>query len=693
MAASNDDLVVKVKADIRAMQASLRQAAKEAEMAGKNIQTHLGTRVDETMAGIGRAASAASGALVAFSAAAGTFVVRTVASFERLSAQLETVEGSSARAQIAFDRIQAFAANTPFQLDEVVDGFIRLRSRGLDPSSQALLAYGNIAAGMSKSLEQAVEAVADAATGEFERLKEFGIKASKQGEQITFTFQGVTTTVGNSAAEIESYLQRIGTVNFAGSMERQMQTLGGVSSNLGDAIAQLALKIDSETGFTGAIKNAMASATAWINSLADVSRPVAQIEGDIARLQVRLSQLSSTGQQSRIGYVVKEELAALRDELMQARIGSTELADVDRAVIELRDQIVKQTAAVESAKAGIVEGPMRRGQATMSGTVQEYRESLAELDSLNSQLEQAMRRRDQLIAAPAPDSAGKGSGGDGRSKAVVRGPTEADNLASLSKALKAEEALRDEAATAAAEQRASRAEAELQAEAEAHAKRVEQFNEFQQSLLDSESQALVAEQERFNQRLEMLAGFSEAELEALGGYNEAKEQLIQQHEDNVYKIREQGLLSGLSLLKYVKDEEMRSTLDAAALALKTASTYSKKAFEFNKGVGIANALVNTAVGVTKALELPFPLNLAAAATTAAAGFAQVQAIRAAKFGGGGASGSVAGAANPNNTTQAAPQQAGPQVSVNIAPGIYNEADMRRLAEALQQAYKDGAPRP
>jgi hypothetical protein len=37
---------------------------------------------------------------------------------------------------------------------------------------------------MGKDMMQMIEAVADASTGEFERLKEFGIKASKQGDQV-----------------------------------------------------------------------------------------------------------------------------------------------------------------------------------------------------------------------------------------------------------------------------------------------------------------------------------------------------------------------------------------------------------------------------------------------------------------------------------------------------------------------------
>ena len=83
-----------------------------------------------------------------------------------------------------------------------------------------------------------IEAVADASVGEFERLKEFGIKAKSQGDQVSFTFQGVTTTVEKNAAQISEYLQGIGNVNFAGSIQRQADTFKGRLSTLRDNIAQ-----------------------------------------------------------------------------------------------------------------------------------------------------------------------------------------------------------------------------------------------------------------------------------------------------------------------------------------------------------------------------------------------------------------------------------------------------------------------
>ena len=58
----------------------------------------------------------------------------------------------------------------------------------------------------------------------------------------------------------------------------------------------------------------------------------------------------------------------------------------------------------------------------------------------------------------------------------------------------------------------------------------------------------------------------------------------------------------------------------------------KKAFEVNKAIGIANAIINTSVGVSKALaSAPPPLNFINAAIVTAAGVAQVKNIQKTQF--------------------------------------------------------------
>lgn len=183
------------------------------------------------VAGVAGAVAAAFG---------GAKIVGTLREFETLKASLKTVTGSAEAAGDAFKLIEDFAATTPFQLQEVVSAFVRLKALGLDPSREALEAYGNVAAAMGTSLTQFIEAVADATTGEFERLKEFGIRSQTEGDRVAFTFRGITTVVQKEAGAIEGYLRSLGQVDFAGAMAERAATLDGALSNLSDSFSSLA---------------------------------------------------------------------------------------------------------------------------------------------------------------------------------------------------------------------------------------------------------------------------------------------------------------------------------------------------------------------------------------------------------------------------------------------------------------------
>jgi hypothetical protein len=188
-------------------------------------------------------AAAGVAALAAGMALLGSKVYETSKQFQSLRASLITVTGSSAAADTQFQAIKDFAAQTPYQVEQATSAFIKLKALGLDASQAALKSYGNTASALGKDLNDMIEAVADATTGEFERLKEFGIKSSSAGDKVTFTFRGVKTTVKKEAEAIENYLKGIGDVQFAGAMERQMQTIGGLVSNLEDTWSGFLMKI------------------------------------------------------------------------------------------------------------------------------------------------------------------------------------------------------------------------------------------------------------------------------------------------------------------------------------------------------------------------------------------------------------------------------------------------------------------
>lgn len=220
----------------------------------------LNTRMTAMAAAINSALGAiAIGALV-------SKIITAQRQFDVMFSSLKTVTGGLDAAGEAFERLRRFAANTPYSLDQSVSGFVKLKALGLDPSERAMTSFGNTAAAMGKDLTQMIEAVADASTGEFERLKEFGIKAKVEKDNVKLTFQGVTTTVKNNSAEIVEYLTKIGEVQFAGAMADRMATLNGNISNLQDSLQTLFLTI-AQSGFGDALAAGVRKATEVIEQL------------------------------------------------------------------------------------------------------------------------------------------------------------------------------------------------------------------------------------------------------------------------------------------------------------------------------------------------------------------------------------------------------------------------------------------
>lgn len=100
-----------------------------------------------------RKGTALFGAYLGFQGLKNTFsaIFNANNSFEQLSGSLKTVTGSAKGAQEAFALIEKFAIDTPYQLNEIVEAFIRLKALGLEPSKAALTSYGNTASHLAKT--------------------------------------------------------------------------------------------------------------------------------------------------------------------------------------------------------------------------------------------------------------------------------------------------------------------------------------------------------------------------------------------------------------------------------------------------------------------------------------------------------------------------------------------------------------
>lgn len=203
--------------------------------------------------------------------ALGHEIVDTLAKFEKFEAVLTTTLGSSSAAQTAMSQITEFAAKTPFEVDGLTDSFVRLANQGFVPTMSEMTKLGDLASSKGKDMNQLSEALIDAQVGEFERLKEFGIRASKQGDKVSFTFKGQTKTMKMSDEAVKDYILSLGDLaGVQGSMAGISATTGGQLSNLSDTVTALYLKLGTKLKpAISTVISGLMTAVGWVSSFAD----------------------------------------------------------------------------------------------------------------------------------------------------------------------------------------------------------------------------------------------------------------------------------------------------------------------------------------------------------------------------------------------------------------------------------------
>ncbi|MEZ7694056.1 tape measure protein [Neisseria sp. 27098_8_139] len=243
-------------------------------------------RVGRAMAQVSRATDQATATLKHYAAAGAVLaagavfmvkgVVDTASEFERYRSVLETIEGSSEKARQSMAWVSEFATKTPYELSEVNEAFVKLKSYGLDPIKDGLLTtLGDTAAGMGKPLMQTVEAIADAMTGQNERLKEFGIKAEaiKGTNRIIYEYtdkhgrQMRAMADKNNREQIRATLQTIWNEKYGGAMDKLSGTFAGMMSNLSDNWERFKLMI-ADSGVFDYLKNKLSGLLEKIDAMA-----------------------------------------------------------------------------------------------------------------------------------------------------------------------------------------------------------------------------------------------------------------------------------------------------------------------------------------------------------------------------------------------------------------------------------------
>lgn len=200
--------------------------------------------------------------------------------------------------------------------------------------------------------------------------------------------------------------------------------------------------------------------------------------------------------------------------------------------------------------------------------------------------------------------------------------------------------------------------------------------------LETLTNGLMTEREALDkwhsESLDAINAATDAELEALGGRNEAKLRLEEEYLQRLSQIRELGNRAALT-----------SVLGAGEEILSALGGMNAKALRIAKVFGAAQALISTYQGAAAALKLPFPYNLSAAAAIIAKGLGFVAAIKGVNSsgGGGGAGGGGGG------TSSVAPAAAGPSpLDIRISgldPNqFYSGGAVGKLLDALTQEAGD-----
>lgn len=288
--------------------------------------------------------------------AIGSQIFDVTKKFEGYIQTLKNAYQSSTQAQVVFDRIQQFAAKTPYSVDELTASFIKLKNRGFDPTTEEMTKMGDLAASQGKSFDQYVEAILDAQTGEYERLKEFGIKAKTAGDTVTLSFKGIEKQVKKTDQEaIRGAIISFGEMKgVMGGMAGQATTLNGKISNMGDSWDMLMNNMGKKG--KGVFSELIDYANELLSVFVELSEtsPAEQIREEQAEINALFSAVASLNKESAVRNNLIAELNAKYPQLvsnmnLEAMTGSQVLAVLQgiNQAYERRINLAQQTAIAE----------------------------------------------------------------------------------------------------------------------------------------------------------------------------------------------------------------------------------------------------------------------------------------------------------------------------------------------------------
>ncbi|WP_067582832.1 tape measure protein [Endozoicomonas ascidiicola] len=306
---------------------AFEKANKKAKAADRTLKKNTLKKVardaEQASSGIGRLTRRFT-ALIA--AGAGLYTIKrgiesiltTGDKFERLNVQLEAIMGSMAEGERALAWIKDFTRNTPFQLEEVSEAFVRLKAFGLDPMDGTMQAIVDQASKLGGGMER-LNGITLAVGQAWAKQKLQGEEILQLVERGVPVWEMLEKATGKNVQELQklSTAGKLGRDTIAlliaeigksseGAAAKNMSLLSGYVSNLKDSWQNFL----GEIADSGALEYTK-------NLLGDIANKIEAMNQD-GRLQTLAQKISDAF--VAMGDAVRHTLSGLTFEGVVARI-------------------------------------------------------------------------------------------------------------------------------------------------------------------------------------------------------------------------------------------------------------------------------------------------------------------------------------------------------------------------------------
>ena len=272
MATTVDELLVRIKADTKQLEAALNRTKNRTKDTTKGVGG-LGAALKR----LGPIIATTTAAFAAFRVGKG--IADTGDQFEALRISLNKLAGGEAQGAEFFNEIRVFAETTPFQLEDVTKAFIALKSNGIEPNNRMMTAFGDAASLALNPLEafNAMVRITQRAAGgglglvELEQIATQGIPVFKILEDEIGKTRMELSELGKTSEGADIIMQGLISgleKRFGGIMGERMQLLSTEISNLEIAFKGLQNTI-FEGGLGDMLKNVAASMREFVNATND----------------------------------------------------------------------------------------------------------------------------------------------------------------------------------------------------------------------------------------------------------------------------------------------------------------------------------------------------------------------------------------------------------------------------------------